>query len=531
MKFGNLKIGIRLALGFALVLALMIAIIVVGSSQMKEINNSLQQITDINNVQVERANNMLDSVHVVTRVIRTIALLNDVPAQNTEKERIVSARESYNENEEQFEKVLPGMLNSEKGRALLEKAKKLKAEARTINDQIVELAMANKKEEAVKLLLEESQPKVTEWRDTLRELNAYASECTAIRAEEAKNSYAKALIMILATGGAAVLLGLLTAFFIARSITGPVASLVNVANVAASGDLTSDIEVKSGDEIGKLATAFKTMVGEMRGLVREIMEKSSALSASSQQLNSSAQQTSAGASENAATMTEIASTVEQVTANVQSISQASEVTKGHANEGSGGLVTINSQMQAIAGTAKEASVAIDGLNTKTQEINQIVDLITSIADQTNLLALNAAIEAARAGEQGRGFAVVAEEVRKLAEQSANATKEISGLVSAIQTESQKAVNNMADGGREVEGGTRVVQEVGQNFQNIISAVQDLSTQIQEVASATEEMSAGVQNVAASTEEQTAAMEEVSASADSLSRLAEEMNLLVGRFKV
>jgi methyl-accepting chemotaxis protein len=391
--------------------------------------------------------------------------------------------------------------------------------------------MDGKRVDATSVLMAESNPEMQKWSDSLSELVSYTEGRTAMRHEEAKQSYEKASTMMVAAGAAAVILGIIIALLITRSITGPVSSLVNVANVAASGDLTSEIEVKSKDEIGKLAAAFKTMVGEMRELVRQIMEKSSAVSASSQQLNSSAQQTSAGASENAATMTEIASTVEQVTANVQSISQSSEITTGHANEGSNGLVTINSQMQAIASTASEASAAIDGLNTKTQEINQIVDLITSIADQTNLLALNAAIEAARAGEQGRGFAVVAEEVRKLAEQSANATKEISGLVSAIQIESQKAVSNMAEGGREVEAGTRVVQEVGQNFRNIISAVQDLSSQIQEVASATEQMSSGVQNVAASTEEETAAMEEVSASADSLSRLAEEMNLLVGRFKV
>jgi len=155
----------------------------------------------------------------------------------------------------------------------------------------------------------------------------------------------------------------------------------------------------------------------------------------------------------------------------------------------------------------------------------------SIADQTNLLALNAAIEAARAGEQGRGFAVVAEEVRKLAEQSASAAKEIYNLINAIQAESQKAVHSTADAIKEVEAGTSVVQEVGDKFKEIISAVQDLTSQIQEVASATEQMSAGVQNVAASTEEQTAAMEEVSASAQSLSSLAEELNMLVAKFKV
>jgi methyl-accepting chemotaxis protein len=148
-----------------------------------------------------------------------------------------------------------------------------------------------------------------------------------------------------------------------------------------------------------------------------------------------------------------------------------------------------------------------------------------------LLALNAAIEAARAGEHGRGFAVVAEEVRKLAEQSASAAKEIYLLINAIQSESEKAVDSMADGSREVKSGLEVVREVGSNFKEIITAVQGLSSQIQNVASATEQMAAGVQNVAASTEEQTATMEEISAATESLTIMSEELNALVERFKV
>lgn len=176
-------------------------------------------------------------------------------------------------------------------------------------------------------------------------------------------------------------------------------------------------------------------------------------------------------------------------------------------------------------------MAIDGLSEKSKEINQIVELITGVAEQTNLLALNAAIEAARAGEQGRGFAVVAEEVRKLAEQSAGASNQIKNLITAIQAESQRAVESMAEGGKDVEEGSRVVQEVGDLLNRIIASVQGLSSQIQAVASATEQMSSGVQSVAASTEEQTATIEEVSASADSLAQLAEDLSRLIGKFKV
>lgn len=165
------------------------------------------------------------------------------------------------------------------------------------------------------------------------------------------------------------------------------------------------------------------------------------------------------------------------------------------------------------------------------KVNQIVDVITGIADQTNLLALNAAIEAARAGEQGRGFVVVAEEVRKLAEQSAGAAKEIHDLIDNVQGESKLAVETMAQGNIEVQEGVRIANEAGSILHAILGEISDLSLKIEDVAAAAEQVAAGVQNVASSTEEQTAAMEEVTAVTADLKRIALNMNDVVEKFKV
>jgi methyl-accepting chemotaxis protein len=230
-------------------------------------------------------------------------------------------------------------------------------------------------------------------------------------------------------------------------------------------------------------------------------------------------------------MSEIAVTVEQVATNTQEVSAASKVASEHANEGNKEITRVNEQIEDNARISTEVAKDINELSNKSQEINQIVEMITSIADQTNLLALNAAIEAARAGEQGRGFAVVAEEVRKLAEQSANATKEIKVIINSIQVDSERAVDNMGTAGKVVDALNVAVQEVGNKFKDINNAVHELSSKIVEVASAAEQMSSGVQNVAASTEEQTAATEEVFASTESLSRLADELNTLVEKFAI
>jgi len=527
VKLNNYRIGARLMMGFSLVFVLMAAIVTIGYYALNSIGDKLDRIVNVNNAKILQSNDMIDAVHVTSRVVRSIALLDDVTAKNKERERIIEARNQYSEAKRKYETLL----NTDEEKALFNKTNQIEEQAMAINDKIVELAMANKIEEATSILMGEGDAKQTAWRDSMRALNNFSEKRTQMRYDEASKGADRARILSVTLGGVAIILGLIIAIIITRSITNPLSNLVNVAGVVATGDLTKDITVNSKDETGKLSEAFKIMVNQMREVVREIIEKAAAVSASSQQLNSSAQQTSASANENAATMGEISTTVEQVTSSIQEISAVSEAATEHASKGYKGIAKVTEQMNIITTASDEVSKVIEGLNKKSQEINQIVVLITSIADQTNLLALNAAIEAARAGEQGRGFAVVAEEVRKLAEQSASAAKEIYNLINAIQIESKRAVESMAEGGKQVKAGTGIVQEVGDNFKEIIGAVQGLTSQIQEVASATEQMSAGVQNVAASTEEQTAAMEEVSASAESLSSLAEELNSLVDRFKV
>lgn len=330
----------------------------------------------------------------------------------------------------------------------------------------------------------------------------------------------------------ALLVGLLLALFLARAITLPIQRVATESIKIAEGDLTGEqIDIKTKDEVGQLAMAFNKMLHNLRELVMEVQEKSQLVSSSSMQLSASSQNVAAGAQETAATVTEVASTVEQVTLNTQKIAVNADHATNYAHQGTEGLSQISKQMKLIEKSTTGSGEDINMLNQSAAQISQIVELITQIADQTNLLALNAAIEAARAGEQGRGFAVVAEEVRKLAEQSANAAKEIHQLITSIQQEINKAVQSMADSVGQVKKGSTVVLDVGTTFANIIAAVQNLSEEIQSVASAAEQMSAGVQNVAANTEEQTTTVEEVSTTSQNLARMAEELESFTKRFKI
>lgn len=329
-----------------------------------------------------------------------------------------------------------------------------------------------------------------------------------------------------------VVVSLLIAVFVINMISRPVGALTKQAGRIAEGDLTFDkVMVRNRDELMILAKAFNKMSDNLRSILMEVRDKSGKVAAVAQQLTSTIQQTSSGIAASASSMHQMAAMVEGVADNTQIVSRVAETAAHHARDGQAAVDNIRGQMDNITDSTKQVGHAIHNLNQTSQEVSQIVDLITEIAEQTNLLALNAAIEAARAGEQGRGFAVVADEVRNLAERSAKAAGEIKNLIGTVQEESTRAVNAMDRGVKEVETGSQVVLQVGATLEEIISSVQQLDEQVREVAVASEQMSGGVSGTVATIEEQTAIMEEIASMAEDFASMAGELERISNTFKL
>ncbi|MEK3888308.1 methyl-accepting chemotaxis protein [Bacillus sp. FSL K6-3431] len=370
-----------------------------------------------------------------------------------------------------------------------------------------------------------------------------------------------------------LIIGGLLILFIIRSIIKPINELVGAADKMSQGDLGVHINLKNKDELGRLAQAFNHMRTSLSEVILNVREKSSTLAASSEQLNASTEENTSATEQISSSIQEVAagmeiqsnrieqSTImaEEMSKSIQYIvSSSNEVSQTAVNatsaveEGNKAIETTVGQMEYIKDTVHELSGSIQVLDSQSQEISKIVDVITGIADQTNLLALNAAIEAARAGESGKGFAVVADEVRKLAEQSAQSTEQIRQMIGAIQKETSIAVKSMESGTTEVDRGIEVVSHAGESFTAITGFVNTITEQIEqvtseiegissgteqfvqtfeEVAKVADSTSGGAQNVSASTQEQLASMEEIRSSAMSLSEIAEELQGLVQQFKL
>ena len=374
--------------------------------------------------------------------------------------------------------------------------------------------------------------------------------------------------------GVATLVALILAFvatlFMAKRITDP---LRQMGEALASGDLTRTLDVNTKDEVGVMSQHFNTMVVELRKLVRQVNELSQTLAASSEELAASAEQSSevsqqvaqaitevaAGTSKQLSAVNDASAIVEEVSASAEEVAATAETITGLSHKstaatlnGSSAIDRAVQQMGNIGDGSKAVNDAVEKLAESSRHIGEIVNVISGIAGQTNLLALNAAIEAARAGEQGRGFAVVAEEVRKLAEQSESATKEITKLIAQNHMDIQKAVQAMEVSSSSVKVGIDVVNAAGVTFREISQLTDEVSTQIAGISSAIGEIAKGSerivvsvrdietvskdsagqsQSVSAAAEEMTASMTEISSSSQSLAKMAQELQAAVDRFRV
>ncbi|MGI2708710.1 methyl-accepting chemotaxis protein [Bacillus cytotoxicus] len=373
--------------------------------------------------------------------------------------------------------------------------------------------------------------------------------------------------------GISLLIGGVLIYFIIASIIKPLKQLVMSSKKISEGDLTEKVSVHSNDEIGQLGISFNEMATALHDLISKINLSVGHVAASSEELTASVKQASEATEQITKAMEQVSSgaeiqnrevedgamLLEEVTKGIQRVadssslvSNASAYTKQKAENGGKLVEKTVQQMKLIHESVSQSDKVITLLEDKSKQIGEILEVIQNIAEQTNLLALNAAIEAARAGEHGRGFAIVADEVRKLAEQSGKSSTEIGKLVVEIQSDIKQTVGSMNQVGAEVESGIVVANETKQSFAEILQSTNDTVSQIHnmaeiakrmttdanqvsssmnEIAATVEENAASVQNIAGSSEEQLASMEEINSAAVHLSQMAEELQEMIGKFRV
>lgn len=466
------------------------------------------------------------------------------------------------------------LIVDEKGSDMLGKIKNIRTKYEAARSHVLALAAKKQNEEAYREYLLTVAPLNQQYAAALQELADYYQDLSQQmnRESSAAEEHAGMVLALLAV----LVLALLTVLGLAvvKGITTPLQAMVKACEDLASGDFRDKPrQILQKDELGQLAAALYAARSNLQKAFRQVTESAEQVAASAQQLTASAEQSATAITQVAESVSNVAAgaekqlyTVDESSVIVEAMGTSLQNTIEHANHsvensrqateqaGAGSIAVEKAveQMAHIEKTVNNSAAVVGKLGERSKEIGQIVDAISGIAGQTNLLALNAAIEAARAGEQGRGFAVVAEEVRKLAEQSQEAAKQIAGLIKEIQGDTEQAVLAMDQGTRDVKVGTQVVDDAGQTFTQIRQLVEDMSEQGQAIFNSIQEIEAGnqmivssvkdideiskqaveeTQTVSAATQEQSASMQEIASSSQSLAHMAQELQAAVNQFKI
>ena len=344
-------------------------------------------------------------------------------------------------------------------------------------------------------------------------------------------------VSLLATIGAIVVV-------VRKLIAQPISRTREILVSLAHGDLTKRIEVESEDDIGQMGRALNESMESLNEMISAVSQSAERIAAASEEFSATAAEQAQGAETQknqthqvATAMQEMSSTVQEVSDNSSKAAQASRNAADTARRGGSIVDETLTKMRAIAASVGQTAEKVKELGKSSNQIGEIIGVIDDIADQTNLLALNAAIEAARAGEQGRGFAVVADEVRKLAERTSKATKEIAQMIQNIQTETASAVEAMQAGTAQVQAGVESTTKAGGSLNEIIKSSEQVGDMIMLIAtaatqqsSATDEINSNIEQIAKISQESASGASEAAKAVSDLSSLAMELQKMVSKFE-
>ena len=509
----RLNIGARLALAFAALTVLALALALFSITRLAAVTEEVTLIGNDRLPKVERVLVLEDAANLSARELRNL-LISESPEVASQAQAAIQKARADSASASTW---LKEHISSESGNALLTAAAEKGQALRVAQDDLLAKIQSGERELAEVLLFERLRPVQLEYMKTLEKLHQYQTDLINEAVAEGQTRYTSARNLLLGLSLTLAVLAAAAGVAITRSITRPLDEAVALARAVADGDLSRSIVPRGHDEVATLLHALQAMSGNLSRIVGQVRASSESIATGSAQIASGNGDLSARTEQQAANLQQTAATMEEINAtarnNAATAREATALARGASEVArSGG---------AVVG---EVVAAMDEITTRSRKIAEIIGTIDGIAFQTNILALNAAVEAARAGEQGRGFAVVASEVRALAQRSASAAAEIKTLIS--------------DSVERVEAGSKLVGQAGSTMGEIVAQVNRVSTLIDEIAGASAEQTSGFGQVSQAvtqldtvTQQNAALVEESAAAATSLQQQADRLVGAVGAFRL
>jgi methyl-accepting chemotaxis protein len=513
MNLNDLKISNRLTLGFGILVLLFVLMGGISLAKIATVDEAFTKVLDERVPRVAELNVVKQQVDQIRVSMRNMLIMDQPADLKQQQEIILSARKAINNALDK----LQAQIRTEKGKALLARIVEVHGNFIEPQNKFLDLLAAGKHDDAKVHLLTVVRPAQIAYNTAVDEQLKLQGELLKESAVNARAAMASVKTALWTSGAVAVVLAVLIALWIIRSITRPINQAVEVSRAVAAGDLSLQFDAHGKSETAQLLKALKEMQAGLAQVVGTVRHNAESVAMASEQIAQGNQDLSSRTEEQASALEETAASMEQL---------GSTVKQNADNARQANQLALNASTVAVKG-GKVVGQVVDtmkGINDSSKKIADIIRVIDGIAFQTNILALNAAVEAARAGEAGRGFAVVAGEVRSLAQRSAEAAKEIKGLIE--------------DSVQRVEHGTELVDQAGVTMNEIVSSIKRVTDIMDEISSASTEQSAGVAQVGEAvaqmdqaTQQNAALVEESAAAAESLKQQAQQLVRGVAVFKL